>query len=161
MNPSYVFVYGSLKEGFPAERMMDGANFVDHGKTVDRIFDMDTVEGAFPAVFDDGNRRITGEVYQVDKEHLMSLDFFEGHPHQYCRRIIEVELESGEIADAWMYVALPKLRMVCKPPEGPEVFFVQVDEEDDTEEWAYDEEAEDKSDISEWFFDEFDTDEPF
>lgn len=91
-----VFVYGSLKMGFPNHRVLQRANgrFVGTHVT-DPNFTMVSLH-AFPGVVLGGETPITGEVYEVDT--LDPLDSLEGYPSFYTRGLI-----STPYGHAWMY----------------------------------------------------------
>lgn len=78
MNPHYpLFVYGSLKKGFPLHYALDKANFV--GPASMKNFKMYSL-GAFPCIVrdDKGGGTITGEIYLVGPDTLVRLDWIEG-----------------------------------------------------------------------------------
>ncbi len=50
--------------------------------------------------------RISGEVYAVeavDAATFAALDELEGHPHDYCRELVAVELQDRKRVQAWLY----------------------------------------------------------
>lgn len=47
---------------------------------------------------------VKGELYETDKATLKRLDYLEGHPDYYKRRVVKVTIGSGEKVDAWVYV---------------------------------------------------------
>lgn len=96
-----VFVYGTLRKGSWNHGFMRGARFLGAGRTagkyalyVERIPFVDK---------DQPVSRIRGEVYEVDDTVLAALDELEGHPHEYRREQVAVELDSGETVTAWLY----------------------------------------------------------
>jgi gamma-glutamylaminecyclotransferase len=103
-----VFVYGTLKRGFPNHRYMTGATFVAEARTVD----------AYPLVVggtwftpylipEKGEgHRVKGELWDVPEHMMPALDTLESvHlPNGYRRSIISVVLDgSGERVEAWIY----------------------------------------------------------
>ena len=103
-----VFVYGTLKRGFPNHHYMDGATFLCMGRTLT----------AYPLVV--GNQwfspyllpepgtghRVTGELWSVPETMMPALDELESvHlPNGYRRQLIEVEPEiGGGHRMAWAY----------------------------------------------------------
>lgn len=96
-----VFVYGSLLRGMHNHRLLDGARFVGAARTPPRFTLRDL--GSFPAIVAGGRTQIVGEIYEVDAETLERLDRLEGHPHHYRRE--PIELERGEVAEIYVYVA--------------------------------------------------------
>lgn len=98
-----IFVYGSLKRGFPLHGALLGQQFLGASRTAPgfRLYDV----GAFPAMTvdpdPDGCRMIDGEVYEVDDECLDDLDRIEGEGRLYER--VEIELEVGK-AQAYLFL---------------------------------------------------------
>ncbi|MEZ5856637.1 MAG: gamma-glutamylcyclotransferase family protein [Hyphomicrobiaceae bacterium] len=108
--PSHlVFVYGTLKRGFPNHHYMAGARFIGMARTVE----------AWPLVV--GNQwfspyllpergvghRVTGELWEVPESMMPALDELESvHlANGYRRERIGVEPEDGgEVRDAWAYL---------------------------------------------------------
>ncbi len=72
-----VFVYGSLKRGFSNHHFLHGQPFVGEAKTTPsyRMFDY----GGFPAVVPSpqNGRSIEGELFEIDAETLVRLDWLE------------------------------------------------------------------------------------
>lgn len=92
-----LFTYGSLMEG--------GANHDVLVRAKAKFLKKDSLEAIkiptkfpFPAITE-GLGLVLGEVYEIDRNGLIRLDFFEGHPEFYQRR--EVHTESGE--RVWAY----------------------------------------------------------
>ena len=95
-----VFVYGTLKRGFSANSMLQGARYLGEG--VIEGYDMYDL-GSFPAIIE-GEGKVRGEVYEVDKGTLNLLDFYEGVPNLYVRKKVKVKMENGKIEDAYAYI---------------------------------------------------------
>ncbi|MGE0765981.1 MAG: gamma-glutamylcyclotransferase [Hyphomicrobiaceae bacterium] len=103
-----IFVYGTLKRGFPNHHYMRGATYVGDARTVD----------AYPLVVGgvwftpylipekgDGHR-VKGEVWDVPDHMMPALDKLESvHlPNGYRRQIIAAVLDgASEAVDAWTY----------------------------------------------------------
>ena len=97
----YVFVYGTLREGFYNHKRleMNKEQKIGEGKTPPNFTLLDL--GGLPAVVK-GESVITGEVYQVTAKKLDYLDYLEGHPHFYRRE--QVDIVVGEAHHmCWMY----------------------------------------------------------
>ena len=103
-----VFVYGTLKRGFPNHRYLAGATFLGNAVMSD----------AYPLVVggtwftpylipEKGvGHRVMGEIWDVPEHMMPSLDRLESvHlPNGYRRQIAPVIVEgSGEQTDAWVY----------------------------------------------------------
>ena len=60
---------------------------------------------------------VEGVLYEVDLDKAIPvLDFYEGYPNHYTRKIVKVETPEGEIIEAVTYVAHPsKVREGLKP----------------------------------------------
>ena len=116
-----VFVYGSLKNGFPLHGLLANAEFLGEGVTKKAAFKMFTANDAWPAVIQ-GNRRIKGEVYKVDKTTLDRLDMAEGVPHLFERKLLKVK---GFHGLANVYIAADRLENVGKrlQYESPRIRF--------------------------------------
>jgi len=108
----YVFVYGTLKKGHGNNYLLAEATFIGRGKTLKRfrLFDV-----GFPyAVPSEKGARVIGEVYKVeDAEIFQALDWLEGYPTHYKRQVIKVELDNGQVVEAWIYYT--------NEPEGQEI----------------------------------------
>lgn len=103
-----VFVYGTLKRGFPNHHYMKSSRFLGAHRTVERYPLVVGGRHFSPSLFPEpGNgRRISGELWEVDEETLGRLDELETvHlPTGYRREKARVEPEGGGPAlDAWTY----------------------------------------------------------
>jgi gamma-glutamylcyclotransferase (GGCT)/AIG2-like uncharacterized protein YtfP len=87
-----VFVYGTLKKGFYNDYVLEGSKFLGKVKlkVPFKMYDL----GQFPALVLATNEKqntIEGEVYEIDKETLKSLDALEGYPLLYDRGLIKTK----------------------------------------------------------------------
>jgi len=89
-----VFVYGSLKRGCYNHPLIAPATFLGEGLV--RGYAMYSL-GSFPAIVaGDAEDVVHGELYEVDKETLNSLDALEGvQSGFYHKEVVEVETENG------------------------------------------------------------------
>lgn len=90
-----VFVYGTLREGFRlhSRLKMLNAEFITRSTTLLPEFDLFSVDseaGSFPAMIN-GKHRIWGEVYKCSPDLVKLLDYIEGAPLVYDRRLTRVE----------------------------------------------------------------------
>jgi gamma-glutamylcyclotransferase (GGCT)/AIG2-like uncharacterized protein YtfP len=92
-----LFVYGSLKRGFPNERELAMAVFERRVATArgHALYDL----GAYPALVREGYGVVHGELYRVPRAALRRLDEFEGCPDLY--QVDEIVLEDGTRARAY------------------------------------------------------------
>lgn len=108
--PKYVFVYGTLKQGYGNHRLLSKSKLIGKGHTIPDSFTL--IDGGFPwAIPNSGPFHIKGELYLVEEEGTMnSLDRLEGVPNLFDRHNVEIRTEDGSDFDAIMYVASPRNR---------------------------------------------------
>jgi gamma-glutamylaminecyclotransferase len=87
-DPTLVFVYGSLKQGFGNHHLLKNAHYLGAFETVARHKMISL--GAFPGViWCGGDHTIKGEVYDViDENDRIALDNLEGYPTFYTKERI-------------------------------------------------------------------------
>jgi gamma-glutamylcyclotransferase (GGCT)/AIG2-like uncharacterized protein YtfP len=79
-----VFVYGTLKSGFPNHYLLEGCEFFGRAVTVPTY---KMIENGFPVIIPDPDgRRLAGEIYVVDDETLARLDRLEREGSSYDQR---------------------------------------------------------------------------
>ena len=96
-----VFVYGTLKRGFPNHFFIKGQKSLGPAVTVEPYA---LYEDVHPLV--SKQERISpihGEVYEVSDAILKRIDLLEDHPVHYRREEVDVDLDSGERVTVWMY----------------------------------------------------------
>jgi len=97
-----LFVYGTLKRGFPNYFFLSDSQFIGIAKTVER-FSM-FVKGDIPFVLKYPRvSNIKGEVFLVTLKTLKLIDALEGHPSEYRREPVLIVLEEKKLLKAWMY----------------------------------------------------------
>ena len=100
-----VFVYGTLKKGFPNSHIMKNSKFLGTGETVDKMQMHSCVNKQFPFVIDsDKKSNIRGEAYLIDDDTEKDLDYLEGVPNLYIRKIKDIKLDTGNTVQALMYI---------------------------------------------------------
>lgn len=112
-NPTeLVFVYGSLKNGFGNNCVLQRTNSILVGPAVteERIYSMISF-GSFPGVYRANDQcespyRIQGEVYAVNNNGMKNLDMLESNGSFYQREVTKVRLDDKTTVDAWMYLLL-------------------------------------------------------
>lgn len=97
-----LFVYGTLKRGFRNACYLNDAEYLGEFSTCSDYSMYDF--GGYPAVSQEGDSAIAGEVYAVNPEHLAATDRLEWYPDFYQRVVIETAY-----GEAWMYVVQPAL----------------------------------------------------
>jgi len=99
-----VGVYGTLREGCELHRAIQGAEFL-FKTSVGGFIMLDG--GVYPFVIEDEDedKKITVEFYKINVDLLNSLDFIEGHPSFYERRLYVI----GGVK-AWIYIASDKTK---------------------------------------------------
>jgi len=96
----HLFVYGTLKRGGSRHWILDGFPFLGRAKAKGFVlYDL----GPYPAMVP-GPGMVYGEVYEVSEEILNALDWVEGVPVLYRRKLIEVVFEDGLSLKAWAYI---------------------------------------------------------
>ncbi len=98
--PHLIFVYGTLKRGFPNHALLDGARFVGEATTLER-YPM-IVQGRYfsPVVIPEAGtgHHIVGEIWEVDDERLAALDELETThlPTGYIRQSIDIAMTATD-----------------------------------------------------------------
>ena len=96
-----LFTYGTLKRGFSNGHLLDGAEFLGPGMTLEKY---SLYVSGIPYVFKgESVSHIYGELYKVDKLTLKIIDRLEGHPVWYRREEVEVITEKEVNVTAWLY----------------------------------------------------------
>jgi gamma-glutamylaminecyclotransferase len=89
-----LFVYGSLKEGFPNFHVNRGRRIPGTFRTVQR-YPLFLADGALPCLLPQpgSGHQIVGQLFEVQAEHLAAMDALErvGEPGGYDRLTIDVE----------------------------------------------------------------------
>lgn len=110
----YVFVYGSLKQGYWNNGLLARAKFIGKAVSVSDSFSL--YDGSFPYALSEGVSRLGGEIFEVeDEETIRNLDRLEGVPNHYVRKEAEFIIEEDEPVvpglenqvTAFLYVAAP------------------------------------------------------
>ena len=97
-----LFIYGTLLQGEPNHERLAGARPLGAVRTPPLFTLMHM--GEFPALVPGGTDVVTGELWDVDPDHLARLDEFEDHPAFYVRET--VRLEDGR--EVFAYVLPPE-----------------------------------------------------
>lgn len=111
-----VFVYGTLMSGRCNHFYMEKEDVKFLGKGRANGFALYKVTPYYPGAVKEEGESVMGEVYEIPKEYMDSLDRFEENGFLYRREKAEVELESGERVTAWIYLWL---RDYCSETKVP------------------------------------------
>lgn len=107
-----VFVYGTLKRGFPCHDLLSEGEFLGRGWTKTDSFKLVQTE-KFPAAVMGASgpvfKHIAGEVYIVPTTEIKNLDQYESNGTLFHRRRVGIDLETGNSVLAWMYIANEKI----------------------------------------------------
>jgi len=103
-----VFVYGTLKQGYPNFHINEGRRVGGDFVTVERFALWVLVEGGLPWLMPEPGEgeHVTGQVYEVDDASLARMDVLEqiDEPGWYLRqRIRVVPAGGGEVIEPWVY----------------------------------------------------------
>ena len=105
----YLAVYGTLKKGHSNHDVyLKDAKFIGKGITVEKyVLVEQVIPFCIPPNKVEGGEKIASrikvEVYEVNEETLRKIDKLEGHPNWYIRKLIDIEMETGETVKAWFY----------------------------------------------------------
>jgi gamma-glutamylaminecyclotransferase len=92
-----VAVYGTLRKGFGNNALLRTSKFLGTERT-SADWTMHVFTGGIVPVIVPGESSITVEVYEITDNTLENLDFLEGYPHGYSRKLIKTSY-----GDAWIY----------------------------------------------------------
>lgn len=99
-----VFVYGTLKKGFYNHSVIQSGKFLDKGILSGALM---FKTRSFPVLFE-GDKKIIGEVYEVNPTVFRNLDRLEGNGSMYLREKKPVTLLTGGDIEAWVYFGMPR-----------------------------------------------------
>jgi gamma-glutamylaminecyclotransferase len=123
-----IFVYGTLKSGFPNHALNHGRRLSGEYTTVDAYPLYLVGERYSPWLVDlpGEGTPVTGELYELDKEALLCMDELErvGMPGGYKRRIVEViQRPHGQPQSAFVYLKAPAQLSEAKVISGPLAYY--------------------------------------
>lgn len=85
--PTKIFVYGSLKRGYPNHELIAGQEYLGQARTENGY---KLYEVVLPVLVIEGDDYIEGELYNCDDNAIFYLDRLEGHPALYTRLPVRV-----------------------------------------------------------------------
>lgn len=107
MSKTYLFVYGTLMRNHRANSYLINEKYIGKAITKENHFSMVSCGGAYPMVFNNGDKKIAGEVYEIDESIIRYLDVYEGCDNSrnalYKRDYFDYVLENGKEVKAIMY----------------------------------------------------------
>lgn len=126
--PLLIFVYGTLKEGFPNSHLNPGQRIPGSYRTR-QPFPFYVVqlpiENRAPWLVNTPGQgvQVSGQVFEVDAATLQAMDAFEevGQPTGYARVAVELEAVhlNGEVVRAHVYMKEEHQMVACLAVEGP------------------------------------------
>lgn len=106
MSKNIIFVYGTLKRGFPLHLVLEESKFLGMATSVYKYPMIANKFGTYPFLIDlkgEGNY-IKGEIFEITNEVFSELDKIEGVPNLFVRAFIDVHTNDGEQYHAIAYV---------------------------------------------------------
>lgn len=107
MSKTYLFVYGTLMSNHRANDYLTNQKYIGKATTKNSNFSMVSCGGAYPMVFNNGDKKISGEIYEIDESLIKDLDIYEGCDNTnnalYKRAYFDCVLENGQEVRAIMY----------------------------------------------------------
>jgi gamma-glutamylaminecyclotransferase len=104
-----LFVYGSLRRGFPNHYILENSVYIGEFSTTDGYIMIGTRSKVFPyiikdSIVDDATpTQIVGELYDVEPNTINRIDELEGHPHTYNRQLITVT-NNTDVFESYIYI---------------------------------------------------------
>ena len=101
----YVFVYGSLKQKFHNNHVLQGATYIGKASTHQKYLMFSL--GSFPALTKSPKYHITGELYRVTERTMKALDYLEGEGCFYKKEQVSIVLDTQphdiDTSKTWVY----------------------------------------------------------
>jgi len=95
-----IFVYGSLKQGFPAHSFLEGVEFL--GIAILDEYALYPI-CSWPGIKSRKGHIVIGEVFRIPLGFLEALDSYEGYPDLFDRKEIQVEVVEGGKLTCYVY----------------------------------------------------------
>jgi gamma-glutamylcyclotransferase (GGCT)/AIG2-like uncharacterized protein YtfP len=108
----YLFVYGSLKKGFPNNDILSQAKYISKAKTISKFAMYKEINENYPYIIRDSycGQNIEGEVYQITRKDLLEkIDAFEGAPDYFKRIDIMIKTRNKKIKAKTYVLSAPKV----------------------------------------------------
>lgn len=105
METDLVFVYGSLKKGGHLHHGLEGAKFITECTTKHAKYCLFSPNNSWPMLLK-GRYKVKGELYYITPAIRVRLDWIEGHPNLFTRKLFAVR---GIKEKAYVYSASERL----------------------------------------------------
>lgn len=104
----FVFVYGTLKQGYWNNRLLETCKFISEGLLPDHKAYYYGSVGSFPFVEENEGTSVSGEVYLINSNTLANLDRLEGYsgPNRhsfYLRKTSKIHTNDGVLDNVYYY----------------------------------------------------------
>ena len=101
----FIFVYGTLKKGFPNNWVIIDLEYIADAFTCEKYQMYPSLNYSFPYLIkSEKNYYIKGEVYKLNSKYdLNALDEIEGYPSLFTREKIKIKILNGDILEAIIY----------------------------------------------------------
>lgn len=118
LNPSVLFVYGTLRKGQRNHHFLDTAKFLGDATVTGQLYMMwsNGLPLAVKTYYENKDRywgktavpvpdtsRVVGEVYEIPANLWDRLDRLESHPNWYIRELVDAQMEDGSVTKVWVY----------------------------------------------------------
>ncbi len=99
-----LFVYGTLKRGFPLHHHINGSRFIGEGILEGYVM---YSLGSYPGILPQEGAVVKGELYETDARALSRIDRIEEEGSLYKRDLVPARLRDGIVKRCWVYVLSP------------------------------------------------------
>ena len=117
MSKQYYFAYGSNLPHTLMHRRCPDSERCDAG-TIEN-YSLSFGAGGYANIRECKGAVVCGAVFEISPSDVRRLDYYEGYPHLYDKRTVEVQLENGETVEALVYLMPEKYaKQKTLPSEG-------------------------------------------
>ena len=103
MKKKYLFSYGSMKKGFRYHDRLRLDKLIGSAITKDKYLMHPAESFNYPYLLEDIKEwQIHGELYELTKSNIKDIDTFEGSPHYYYRKEVEI-IYKNKVYDSFIY----------------------------------------------------------
>jgi len=121
---NYLFVYGTLRKnakGKSKRLLMRHAQYLGEGRIRARLYRVSWYPAAVALDETEAQQAfVIGDVFRLyeSKQTLKQLDDYEDVPVLYERRIVKVQMNTGETLDAWAYLYKQSVKALSEIKSG-------------------------------------------